>query len=302
MLISFKRIVKIGYNNFFRSFGLNFASVFVILAVVCLASSLFIFNSAVNILINQVKEKVDVSVYFVEDAATEDIMAIKSEVAKAPQIKDIEYVPKEKALEQFVEKHKDDPTIMESLNEIGVNPFLASLNIRAWDASQFEQITKLLEGESYQKIIEKVDYYQRKPVIEKVFSITSDINKGGLALSIILGVVAALIAFNTIRIAISNSSEEVSVMRLVGASNWFIRGPFLIQGVFAGLISVIICFIIISSVCYGLDSPIRAIAPDISTFGIFLNNFWILLLIQIATGIGLGAISSGIAVRKYLKV
>jgi cell division transport system permease protein len=302
MLTSLKRIFKIGYKNFFRALGLNLANVFVITVVVCLITTLFIFNNVADILIDQVRQKVDISVYFAEDAATEDIMSIKSELSKMPQVKQVEYVAKEDAMDTFVSRHKDDPIIMESLNEIGYNPFLASLSIMASDNSKYEEITKFLQADSYKNIINNVDYYKRKPVIDKIFSITSDINKSGLALSVLFGIIAVLVAFNTIRVAIHNSCEELSVMRLVGASNHFIQGPFLVQGTLAGLFSVVIGILVIAVFCFALNVPIGKIAPDVNIFSLFLNNFWILLLIQLVAGIGLGAVSSGIAVRKYLKI
>ena len=91
-------------------------------------------------------------------------------------------------------------------------------------------------------------------------------------------------------------------MRLVGASNWFIRGPFLIQGAIVGFIAIIIALLITFGLCYGFDAKVKVITPEVSTFGLFLSNFWTLFLIQLATGVGLGIVSSMIAIRKYLKI
>jgi len=281
---------------------LSIATILIMVVVISLATLLFLLNPASKILISGLQEKVDISVYFREDVLLEDIWEVESEISRIPEVKNIEYVSKEQALEKFIEKHRDDPVLMESLTEVGYNPFLASLNIKAWQASQYEQVTNFLETGPFRNLIDKVDYHQRKPVIEKVFSVTSGINKVGIFFSIIFGAIAILVAFNTIRIAIYNSSEEISIMRLVGASNWFVRGPFLIQGAIVGFIATLITLIITFGICYGLDSKIRVIAPEISIFSLFLSNFWALILIQLATGIGLGILSSFIAVRKYLKI
>lgn len=302
MFTSFKRIFRIGYKSFFRNISLSVATISIMVMVVFLVAMLFLFNSASQILISDIQEKVDISVYFKEDILTEDIMEMKSNISKIPEVKKIEYVSKEQALERFIERHKDDPVLMESLTVVGKNPFLASLDIKAHQASQYEQIAKFLEGDSFKDLVKEVDYYQRKPVIERLFSITSGINRTGITIGIVLGMIAILVVFNTIRIAIYSTNEEISVMRLVGASNWFIRGPFLIQGVIIGVLATLIVLLITFGICYGLDSKIKVIAPQISTFGIFIHSFWILILIQLLTGIGLGVISSMIAVRKYLKV
>jgi len=302
MFTTLKRVIQAGWTAFYRNAGLTLATIFIMAMVIFLITMLFLFNSVSNILISNIQKKVDISVYFKEDILSEDILAVKSELKGIPEVKDIEYIPKEQALEKFIEKHRDEPVLMESLTEVGKNPFLASLNIKAWQASQYEQVTNFLENSSFNNLIEKVDYYQRKSVIDKVFSITSGINKAGIFSGLVLGIIAVLIAFNTIRIAIYNSSAEISTMRLVGASNWFIRGPFLIQGIIAGFLATLIVLLITFGLCYGLDPRLSIIAPEISSFGLFISNFWTLVLIQLAAGIGLGSISSLIAIRKYLKV
>lgn len=301
MWTSTKRIIKIGYKNFIRSLGLNIATVSVISITVFVITFLFVFNFVSKELIADVQEKVDVSVYFKEDAVTEDILSVKSALSEIPEVKDVNFISKEESFEKFAESHKDDVLIMESLAEIGVNPFLSSLSVRAKDGMYYEKITKFLEADAYQNIIEKVDYYKRKPVIDKVFSITSGINRGGIILSLILGLIAVLVAFNTVRIAICNSNEEICVMRLVGAKNFFIRGPFLVQGFIWGLLSALISLVFISIICYGLNSPVKNLA-DISIFNLFVANFWILFLAQIASGTLIGAVSSLAAVEKYLRV
>ena len=302
MFTSFKRIFRIGYRSFFRNIGLSIATILVMVIVVFLATMLFLFNSASQILIADVQEKVDISVYFNEDTLTEEIMEIKSNITNISEVKDVQYVSREQALEKFIERHRDDPILMESLTEVGRNPFLASLSIKAHQASQYEQVAKFLEGDSFSNIVKEVDYYQRKPVIERLFSITAGINRTGITIAIVLGLIAILVVFNTIRVTIYSTNEEISVMKLVGASNWFIRGPFLIQGVIAGILATLIVLLITFGISYSFDSKIKLIAPQISTFNLFISSFWTLLLIQLLTGIGLGLISSMIAVRKYLKI
>lgn len=302
MFIPFKRAIKQGWILFSRNLGLSIATIFIMLLVTFLITFVFVFNIASKILISEINEKVDISVYFKTDVPAEDILEIKSDLTQIPGVKDVEYVSKEQALEKFIEKHKDNPILMESLTEVGENPFLASLNIRAWQASQYEQISRILENDNFKNLVEKVDYYQRRPIIDKIFSVTSRINKGGIIFGLVLALVSVLIAINTIRIAIFNSSEEIATMRLVGASNGFIRGPFLVQGIIAGILATLIALLMTFGISYGLDAKLKTLAPNISTLGLFAENFWKLFLIQLAIGVGLGVISSMIAVRRYLKV
>ena len=301
-MTSLKRVIKNGWSAFWRNIALSLATIFIMVTVLSLVSFLFFLNQLSDILISDVEKKVDVSVYFKEDVLEDDIVQVKAEVAKITEVREVKYVSKEDAFNIFLERHKDDPVLIESLTEVGYNPFLASLNIKAKEISQYEEITVFLETGPFKDLIDEVDYHQRKPVIDKVYALTSGINRIGILFSLVFGLIAVLVAFNTIRIAIHNSSEEISIMRLVGASNWFIRGPFLVQGIIVGLISTVIALLIAFGVSWGINSKINVLIPNISTFSIFLNNVLGLFLIQLCAGIGLGIISSLIAVRKYLKI
>ena len=302
MFTSLKRIIKSGWTAFHRNLGLSIATIFIIILVTFLITFVFVFNIASKILIDNISKKVDISVYFKKDIPAENIFEVKSELVDLPGVKDVEYVSKEEALERFMERHKDNPILIESLTEIGDNPFLASLNIRTWQASQYEQISKFLEKEDFKDVVENVDYYQRKPIIDRIFSLSSQIKKGGILFGIIFGLIALFVAINTIRIAIRGSNEEIATMRLVGASNGFVRGPFLIQGIIAGFFATLISLLITFSICYGIDAKVQSLAPNISCLGLFAANFWKLLLLQAGVGIGLGIISSMIAVRRYLRI
>lgn len=305
MFTLIKRIFKSGWQSFSRDGDIAAANIFIMTMTILLATSLFLLKDISQILISAIREKADISVYFKTVAQEEDILNIQEELSKIPEVKDVEYVSKEKALEDFVQRHKDDPVLMGSLEEVGGNPFLAALNIRAFEASQYQAVVNFLDATlapSYKDLIEKVDYYQRKPVIERIFALTSGTGKVGISLSIVLAIVAILVAFNTIRLAILNQAEEIKIQRLVGASNWFIRGPFLVQGAISGIISALISLLIFTLICWFLGPKIEFLFSGLNVWKFFTGNFFTIILIQLSTGILLGAISSSIAIRKYLKV
>jgi len=188
------------------------------------------------------------------------------------------------------------------LQEVGANPFLSSLGVKAFQAQQYETVVGFLESSPFNYLIEKIDYYERKPVIESVFAATSAFSKAGIVFSIILIIVAVLVAFNAIRLSIYNSREEIKIQKLVGASSWFIRGPFLAQGAICGFFSALICLVLLALLSWGFNSRAEALFPGFGLLGFFAANFWSILFIQLLTGIALGVVSSLIAVRKYLKV
>ncbi len=302
MLVILERIFKSSWKSFFHDGGLAIANVFIMVMTISIITSLFLLKETSQFLISDLQEKVDISVYFKEEIPEKDILGIKEEIVKVPGIKEVNYVSKEQALEIFAERHKDNPVLMESLIELGMNPFLASLSIKAFEASQYQAIADFLESSNFGNKVDKIDYHQRKPVIDRIFSLSSNLNKIGIVFSIILAIVAVLVAFNYIRLAIYNCREEIKIQRLVGASNWFIRAPFLIQGIISGFFAAVITFFIFLLACWILNSKIAILFPSLSILGIFIGNFWALISIQLFTGVGLGIISSLIAIRKYLKV
>lgn len=302
MLTSIKRILKSGWQGFFRESGVALATVFILVLAIGLFSSLFLFKEVGLFLISLLEEKADISVYFKEEMPETEILEIKEKLAKMPEVKEIKYVSREKALADFIQRHKENKVLITSLEEIGRNPFLASLNILAFENAQYQKISNFFEDLQLKNLVEKVDYYQRKPVVQRIFSLTATLNRVFLLLSITLALAAILITFNTIRLAIYNFREEIKIQRLVGASRWFIRGPFLVQGAISGIFAALICFFIFSLVIWALSPKIEIFLPGLKVSQIFLTNLQKIILIQFASGIFLGVISSFLATRRYLKV
>lgn len=305
MFKNLKRIFKFAVNDFSRNKGISIAAIFVLVVTIMLVTGLFFFHGVANYLADEIKDKIDVAAYFKEDTAEADILKAKDEIAKlSSDIRDIEYVSRDQAREIFNEKHQDNKILAKALQQVGDNPFLPSLNITTTkgEPAQYENVSNALESSEFIKLIDHVDFSQRKNTIEKIYSITSNINTFGIILGLILIVVAMLVVFNTVKLAVENSKEEIATMRVVGASDWFIRGPFMIQGIIYGFIAFVICIVVSAVSAYALTPKFSTVLPGFNIFSFFLTNWWIFVLIQLGFGIILGAISSYIAVRKYLDI
>jgi cell division transport system permease protein len=302
MFNSFNRIIRSSLVNFGRQGGLSFATCFILVMAISLMASLFFFKNLTDYAILNLKEKVDISVYFNKDSSETDILKVKDEIAQIPEVKSVEYISKEQALADFTQTHKDDSVLMESITELGENPLLASLSIKAWQLDQYEKVSEFLSGLQGSTLVEKVDYYQRKPIIERIATLTSNMRFAGMIAGIFLCIVAVLVTFNTIRLAIMNQKEEISIQRLVGASNWFIRGPFFVQGTLAGILSALISFLLFALATWAVTPKVAFLFSDLNIFEIFRSNFWTIFLIEIISGIVLGTVSSMLAIRRYLSV
>lgn len=302
IIINFKRVIRAAWQGFSRDGGLVLVTIFTLFATVLLISSLFLLRGITQSLIISLQEKVDFSVYFKEDASEENIFTLKEELTKLPDLAEISYVPKDQAMEDFTARYRDNEVLMESLREVGINPFLASLNVKTMEASQYQAVANFLAKPDFEELIEKVDYAERRPVIERLFSLTSTLNKTGIGLSLLLTIVAVLVTFNTVRMAIYNFGEEIKIQRLVGADNWFIRGPFLAQGAISGAISALLALVVSALLAFVLAPKFSIVFSGLDVFQIFLANLWQIVLLQFLTGIGLGVVSAFLSVRKYLKV
>jgi cell division transport system permease protein len=302
MFTSLKRIFKSGWQNFKRQANLSLAASLVLVITISLISFLFVAHKILDFAITEIKAKADISVYFQKDCEEDDILSLRGELNKLEGIGDIEYISQEQALERFIERHRDEQEIMDSLIEVGSNPFLASLNIKAMDAESYEKATDFLEGGDFDSSIEKVDFYKRKTIIDRIFEITSFVNGAGVAVSLALVFVSVLLTYNTIRLTIFSQKEEIGIARLVGASNWFIRGPFLVQGLMCGILAFVLSFVIVGSCFYFLNSRIDMFFPGLEILGFFRNDLANIVLIELACGLVLGIIPSFIAIRKYLDI
>lgn len=253
-------------------------------------------------ILGDLEEKVDISVYFKLDTPENEIIKVKTELEGISDVKSVEYVSRDTALAKFEESHQNNPLIIKSLQELGENPLEASLNIKANVIDEYESIASFLESPRFSGYVDTVNYRQNQKVIEKLSGILSTVRKSGFIAILILGFIAVLVTFNTIRLTIYSMREEIGVMRLVGASNWYIRGPFIVEGVLHGAIASILTTIFFYPLIWFISPKVSVFLTGIDLIGYFNSNFWSIFLLQTLVGVFLGIVSSLIAMRRYLKI
>jgi len=302
MLTTLFRIIKYGFLGFWRNGWLSTATLSIIVLALLVFEGLIISNVLTKTALTSLQEKIDISVYFKSNTSEDDILKIKKSLESLAEVKGVEYISRDRALEIFKERHKDDPTITQSLEELKENPLLASLNIKAHNPKEYVTIADHLEKADFKVWFEKVTYAQNAIVIERLGRIIDTAEKGGLILIIFLALIAVLITFNTIRLAIYSSREEIGIMRLVGASNSFIRGPYVVEGIIYGLVAGILSVIIAAPIVYFVSPYVKIFISEMNLWTYFTSHLIGILEYQLLFGIGLGVISSVIAIRKYLRV
>lgn len=305
--INAKRIMKTGFFNFWRNATVSLASVFM-MTVTLFVIGFLIFGSAIlGVSLEELRDKVDVNVSFVTTAAEDKILDIKHSLESLPEVSLVTYISREEVLESFKERNANDQAILAALDELNDNPFGAMLNVKAKDPSQYESVAGFLESrgtlsESGVSIIDKINYYQNKVAIDKLANIIDTSNKLGVAISLTFIVLSILIAFNTIRLTIYIARDEIAVMRLVGASTSYIRGPFVVVGIIYGLVAGIITLLVFLPITYWLGGVTSNFFIGMNVFSYYIQNLPQIFLIIIGSGVFVGAVSSMLAIRKYLKV
>ena len=304
-LLQIRRILRLGYLNVKRNLFITFSTIFIMTITLFVVGCSIILNDVLSKAIESVREKVDITVYFVQEATEDQIFVFRDKLEELPEVIEVLYTSRETALEEYKLRHENDPQLLEGIRVLGENPLRARLSIRSDDVDQFESITKFLENEDRLSdnptvVIDKIDFHQNKVVIERLTTITdfASFASGG---AIILFVwISILVVLNTMRLAVYSLHDEIAVMRVIGAAKSYIQGPFFVSGVIYGAAATLFASILL----YPLSVWINSINNTL--FGSVLNSFgwmaffhtflWLLLL-----GVCLGGIASWISVNKYIK-
>lgn len=297
-ITSIQRAFRLAWKNFYRDSGLSFVSVFVLMVVITLSVSLFLVSGVAEIIIKDIEEKADITIDFDLAIPEERIFEIKEELDYEFDVASIEYISRDDAKTNFIQRFGDRAAVMESLEEVG-NPFPASLNIKAEDPYTYRQIAVFLE-ENHRETVYNIDFYHREEVIAGIFEITQNIRKGGIIMGFILAIIAILLVYNTIKLAIYGLREEIKVMRLVGSSNLFIRSSFIIQGSILGFVAAISSFLLLFLIGFFIPQSYN-ITLEVNLHQYFLEMLPVVILMQFVIGFLLGIFSSLTATGRYLK-
>lgn len=305
--INIKRIIRTGFFNFSRNAFVSLSSILVMIITLSVITSLIFMSAILNASLSEIKNKVDINVYFITSAEEDDILSFQKKLENLPDVSLITYTSRDDALAQFKDRHQNDELTLQALEELGENPLEASLNIRAKNPSQYEGIADFLSNKPALSsdgtpIIDKINYFQNKVAIDKLNSLIDASSRLGTIIALVSVIVSVLITLNTIRLAIYISREEISVMRLVGASSFYIRGPFVVVGTIYGAVAGVLTLLLFYPITYWFGAQTESFFADFNVFQYYAQNFGQIFLIIILSGMAIGALSSYIAVRKYLKI
>ena len=304
--VRLQRVLKSGWINFRRNGLVTYAAILVTTITLAVATSIFLFQGVLTHSITEVQDKVDIAVYFSIDAPEEQILSLQDTLQKLPEVAYVEYNSADQQVLAFRDRHADDYLTLQALDELGDNPFGGSILIKAKDSIQYEAIARVLEGDNQiarenAAIIERINYSQNKLVIDRLNSLIKNVRTIGALITGLLAIISIIIVFTTVRLTIYIAKEEIGIMRLVGASTAYVRAPFIVGGLLYGLFAFIIMTAVFLPLTYFLNTH-AATLIGFDLYGYYLSNFFTIGGSVLLIGLALGAISSYLAVRRYLNV
>lgn len=298
------RILLFAWQGFWRNFWLSLVTISIIVLTFISINILIIINIITDTSIEIIKEKVDISLYFKPEVSESQALEVETYLASLTQVKDTQYISQEEAMDKFIQRHRQDEDIIDSLKELEENPLGATIRVKAKTIEEYPNLLEEINTSPYIDLIADKDFNDNNVYIARIKNFSDNVKRIALLTSLGFILVASLIVFNTIRVAIYTHREEIGVMKLVGATNWFIRSPFVVEGVFYGIFACILSIIIVYPMLNFLQPYVNNffLTEEFSLIGYFRENFWQIFGLELLVIILINMISSNIAIRRYLNV
>src|SRR3989344_991034 len=226
MLINLKKIFHFGAQNFARNFWLAILTISILVLLLLSINGLVVLNFLTGEATKQMTSKIDLTVYLKSGVSDGEAQSLKAYLAKLPNVASVIYTKHDDVLENFKKEHKNDEKILSSLSLLANNPFGGILTVQTVGVNDYKSVLTQLDSPVYKKIIENKDFGEHEKLIEMINRLTGFAKEFIIIISLFFAFIAMVIIFNTIKIAIYTHREEIAIMRLVGAANWFVRGPF----------------------------------------------------------------------------
>ncbi len=305
-LINARRVFVIGAHSFLRNAWLSAAATIVMTITLGCILLTFFASYTLNSTVETFTEKIDVSIFFKTEAMKSDIDKFSADLRSNPQlgVKQVTYISKEDARASFEQQNKDDIKTLQAIAQTK-DAFPASIRVKTLDTAKLEEVVKVARQEKYKGIYDKDSYKDdaKRTAVDRLGNIAKFLRNGGLVASVIFGAISILVILNTIRMTIFNRRDEIEIMQLIGASKWYIRGPFLVEaamyGAIAGLFANIFFYLVVLGQAPKLSSYVEEIRPSVEHFQTLTP---LVVPLTLLVGVVIGTFSSYLAIRKHLKL
>lgn len=302
-MLSFLRIIKFSFQDIFRNIWLSIVTITILILALFSINMLLTVKLVSENAVTAVKEKINISLYFKADASEATILDVRQKVEAMPDVKGAIFIPKNTALDNFRNNNKNNPEILNALKELGKNPLSPSLIITPKDFNNSANLItslKMLESDA----IESRDFSNNSVILEKINFITARVNEVGLFLILIFVLTSLLVVYNAIRVAIYTHRQEIEIMRLVGASNFFIYMPYLFSAFIYAIVSISIIVVSFFPFLTILQPYLEVFFTgySVNILSYYVNNFLLIFGLEFLAVFVITLLASLLAARKYAKV
>lgn len=305
-LITLGRIIRAGGKNFIRNAWLSIAATAVMVVAITIILTAIVLTATTKGAIKELSKNLKISIYLKEAANEEAKNKLQKELSGHKYVAEVEYVSVEQAHARFSESFRNDPQLLAGLALVGGNTLPASLEVSVSDLDKINEIAAIPKSASYEDIVDSVTLGKTdaKKTIDRAAAAQRFIISASIIAASIFGLVSVLIIFNTIRMAIFTRSEEIKIMKLIGATPNYIRGPFLVEASLYGIVAGFIATSAAYSLIVSLGSKVSNQAEFAQTYNFFIQplTMFVLLAGSVIFGVLIGVISSTLAMERYLKL
>jgi len=303
MFLSFVRVIKFSLQDVSRNIWLSLVTVIILILALFTVNMLLTVKVIGDMAVEAIREKIDVNLYLKPGASEDAVLALKTKINNLNEVKNVEYISNAQALKNFKEKHQDNPEILEALRELNINPLTPTLVIKPKNLDIFDNLINRLNALD-EDIIESRNFTNYKALLEKINDITNKVTEAGIFLSAIFVMITILVIYNSVRVAIYTHRRQITIMKLVGASNWFIQMPYLISSLIYTFFGVGAIMLIFYPFLTLLQPYLEAffVGYNINLITFFYGNIFTIFGIQFLAAALINMFASLIAVRKYSRV
>jgi cell division transport system permease protein len=293
-IITVFRVLKAGLQNLIRNLTLTT----ILLLVIA--------NATLSNTVDSINSKISISIYLNDSVTQQQTSALISQLRQTGEVQSVQYISKAQALAIYEKQNQGNHSIESAVAQTD-NPLPATINVVPKNPSNLGDIRNILNSPTDLALQSDPSSYSGtlKEAINKIAKTTTLLREAGIVSIFVFAAISVLIIFNTIRMTIFNRRDELQIMRLLGASTWFIRGPYVVENILYGIISAGISLAFVNILFNTISNSLEASSLgllNISYSETYLKKyFWYILVIQFAIGILIGAVSSVIATRRYLK-
>lgn len=303
MFISFFRAIKFSVQDVVRNIWLSLVTIIILVLTLFTVNMLLVVKVVGQTAVDAIKEKIDVNLFLKTDAPEDRIEALKIKISSLSEVKSVEYISKDAAMEEFRMRHQDNPEILEALKELGKNPLTPTLVIKPINMDVFDNLINqlnIIEDD----VIESRNFANYKTMLEKINTITEKVSNAALGLSSIFIFITLLVIYNSVRVAIYTHKKEITIMRLVGASNWFIQLPYVFSSIIYTFFGVAIVMLLFWPFLNLLQPYLETffVSYNVNLVQYFYGNILTIFGIQFLVAAAINILASLIAVRRYSKI